>query len=314
MIFWRIVDNELHNVDNVERLGFEESEGLFIPDEHLEEQNFMVMRTAHGIGDWGIISAMPRLLKEKYPNCKVYIPSTRLLEKLFGEWRQNWGTWANPFENVQYIFANNPYVDGVKDYFLGEVFHDHYRTYDKNNKGIPLIKQMLKFWQFEEKEYEDYYPDLFFSQEEIEMGDEIISKYLGSDNFGGLLITNRFESNGGRYDEEGNRMIMNHLLEVCDDLPFFFWTYNTPQKISVKFNECFDMRNITTRLQLYIRTKAKINIGNHCGFLDCVSRYSNVFQIQRTFPLNQNTIECENYVNKENLKEKLDVLKKSVFE
>jgi hypothetical protein len=67
MIFWRIVDNELHNVDNVERLGFEESEGLFIPDEHLEEQNFMVMRTAHGIGDWGIISAMPRLLKEKYP-------------------------------------------------------------------------------------------------------------------------------------------------------------------------------------------------------------------------------------------------------
>ena len=26
------------------------------------------MRTAHGIGDWGIISAMTRLLKEKYPN------------------------------------------------------------------------------------------------------------------------------------------------------------------------------------------------------------------------------------------------------
>ena len=27
---------------------------------------------------------MPRLLKEKYPNCKVYVPSLNLLEKLFG--------------------------------------------------------------------------------------------------------------------------------------------------------------------------------------------------------------------------------------
>ena len=41
------------------------------------------MRTASGIGDWGIISAIPRLLKEKYPKCKVYVPSKKLLKKLF---------------------------------------------------------------------------------------------------------------------------------------------------------------------------------------------------------------------------------------
>ena len=73
MIFWRIVDNKFYQVNEVEKLGFEQSEGLRIPDEYLESQQFAILRMAHGIGDWGIISAMPRLLKEKYPDCKVYV-------------------------------------------------------------------------------------------------------------------------------------------------------------------------------------------------------------------------------------------------
>jgi hypothetical protein len=66
------------------------------------------------------------------------------------------------------------------------------------------------------------------------------------------------------------------------------------------------MRNVPTRIQLYIRARAKLNIGTHCGFLDCVSRYSKVFQIQRVFPLNQNIIETELYVNGNNYKEQLE--------
>ncbi len=306
MIFWRILDNKLYNVDNVNRLGFEESEGIRIPDEYLKQKEFMIMRTAHGIGDWGIISAIPKLLKQKYPNCKVYLPSVNLLEKLFGQMKSNWGSWDNPFNNVNYIFDNNPYVDSFKDYMIGEIFHDHYRIYDKNNKAIPLIKQMLKFWQFEEFEYQNYYPDLYFSDEEINTGDDIINEFVGKNNFGGLLISNRFESNDGRYDEEGNKMLMNVILEKCGDLPFFYWTYKNPKELPVSFNKCFDMRHLPTRIQLYIRSKAKLNVGNHCGFLDCVSKYSKVFQIQRVFPLNQNIIEAEHYVNKDNYKEKLE--------
>ena len=89
MIFWRIVDNKLYSVNEVDELGFDESEGLRIPDEYLDNQEFVIMRTCHGIGDWGLLSAMPRLLKEKYPNCKVYIPSTKLLEQLFGDLENN---------------------------------------------------------------------------------------------------------------------------------------------------------------------------------------------------------------------------------
>ena len=126
MIFFRIVDDKLYSAGEVEKLGFEESDGLRIPDEYLERQEFMVMRTCHGIGDWGIISAMPRLLKEKYPNCKVYLPSIKMLENLFGKPQSS--KWSNPYENVNNVFKNNPYVDGFKDYFVGEIFHDHYRV------------------------------------------------------------------------------------------------------------------------------------------------------------------------------------------
>ena len=85
-----------------------------------------------------------------------------------------------------------------------------------------------------------------------------------------------------------------------------YWTYKKPKEIDISFKKGFDLRNVPTRIQLYIRTKAKINIGTHCGFLDCVSRYSKVYQIQRVFPLNQNVLENEVYVNKENYKEVLN--------
>lgn len=304
MIFWRVLDNQLYNVGEVNKLGFEESEGLRIPDEYLDKLQFMVMRGAQGLGDWGIVSAMPRLLKQKYPTCKVYIPSPLFLSNLFNQ--PNESTWQNPYENVYNVFKGNPYIDGFKDFMLGEVFHDHYRIYDKNKKDIPLIKQMLKFWQFNDDEIKDYYPDLYFTKEEKEFGDEIIKEFLGDKEFVGLLITNRFESQGGRYDEKTNRKLMSVLLDKFSDLPFVYWTYKKPKEIDISFKKGFDLRNVPTRIQLYIRTKAKINIGTHCGFLDCVSRYSKVYQIQRVFPLNQNVLENEVYVNKENYKEVLN--------
>tara|TARA_R110001583_G_scaffold149076_4_gene301014 strand:- start:1651 stop:2565 length:915 start_codon:yes stop_codon:yes gene_type:complete len=300
MIFWRILNNNLHPVQEVNRLGFEEDEGLRIPDDYLEAKEFIVMRTCFGLGDWGIISAMPRLLKEKYPNCKVYLPSKNLLKKLFGGMQDNWPTFTNPFNTVHDIFKNNPYIDGFKDEISGEIFHDHYRVYNKNDESIPLIKQMLRFWQFGEDEYLDCTPELYFTNEEKKLGDKIIKEHVGDSEFGGLLITNRFESKGGRYDEEGNKLIATHLLKKYKDLPFFYWTYKPKTQLPLSFKDCLDMRHIDTRIQLYIRSKAKINIGTHCGFLDCLPRYTKVYQIQRVFPLNHNNVEKNYYVNREN--------------
>ena len=82
MIFYRIYDNVIYEVSDKNTIGFPLTDASYIPDSYLQQQEFVVMRTAHGIGDWGILSAMPRLLKLKYPNCKVYIPSEELLAKL----------------------------------------------------------------------------------------------------------------------------------------------------------------------------------------------------------------------------------------
>ena len=288
MIFWRIVNNKLYSVNEVDNLGFEESEGLRIPDEYLEKQEFVVMRTCHGIGDWGIISAMPRLLKEKYPDSKVYIPSAKLLEELFGQYSDNWSSWNNPFINVNTIFDNNPYIDGYIDEVNQEVFHDHYRIYEDNNVDVPLVEQMLKFWQFEESEYIDSQPELYWSDDEIKLGDKIIKEYIGEYDFGCILISDR-------YDYSNDDLIIDILKE--NPIPYFYYSPIPLEQTSFDFiDKRLDIRNMDMRLQLYIRSKAKLNIGNQSGALQLVVRDSDIYDVQRQFPMAGNIVRGENYL------------------
>ena len=112
---------------------------------------------------------MPRLLKEKYPNCKVYLPSKKLLQNIFGDMLKTWGYGTfDAGDVVNNIFLNNPYVDNFVDKYGDEVFHDHYRIFDETNDEIPLINQMLKFWQFKDDEMIDTTPDFYITDEELE--------------------------------------------------------------------------------------------------------------------------------------------------
>ena len=290
MIFWRLVDNKLHVAGEVDRLGFEESEGLRIPDEYLEAQEFVVMRTCFGIGDWGIITALPRLLKEKYPNCKVYLPSLKLLKTLFSDINKQIDpkSWTNPFESSLSVFDNNPYIDGYIDEVNGEVFHDHYRVYDNNNLSVPLVEQILKFWQFNDNEYEDSAPELYWSKEEKEVGDTIINKHCNGE-FGCLLISNR-------YDYTQDKLIIDKLKEY--PLPYFYYTEKPLNQTDFSFIEtALDLRHVPVRIQLYIKSKAVINISNQCGTNHLVSRYSKCFEVQRQFPLKHNLVKGINYLD-----------------
>ena len=292
MIFWRIVDNQIHPVEETDTLGFEKSEGLAIPDEYLDKQEFMVMRTAHGIGDWGIISAMPRLLKQKYPDCKVYVPSIVLLEKLFSQYADNWDAWSNPFTNVENVFKHNPYVDDFVDEYDGEIFHDHYRVYDKDNTDIPLVEQMLKFWQFEEKDFWIVHsqPELYWSDEEKEFGDAIIKEYVGDNDFGCLLISDR-------YDYTMDKLIIE---KIDVGLKHFYWTERPIEQTEFDYiQKALDMRNMSVRIQLYIKSKARYNVGNQCGTSQLVTRYSDVHTVQRQFPIAHNFVRGENYLDEE---------------
>lgn len=289
MIFWRILNNELYNVDEVNKLGFEKAEGLMIPDDYLKKQNFLVMRTAHGIGDWGILSAMPRLIKEKYPNSKVYVPSKKLLQKLFNL----------QHDNANHVFFNNPYVNDFVDSIDGEVFHDHYRIYDEENTDVPLIKQMLKFWQFSENEYKDYLPEIYWTDEEKELGNKIIRKYVGDKDFGCLLMSDRFGTQRGKHDSESydkDVKVMSDVLQK-NNLPYFYWTNKPINKTPFNFiNTALDLRNVNIRVQLFIKAKAKLNVSNQCGMSHLVVRYSNCFESQRQYPIEHNYISKINYL------------------
>ena len=288
MIFWRILDSKLYPIQEVTELGFSSSEGLVIPDNYLSSQNFTVMRTCHGIGDWGIISAMPRLLKEKYPNCKVYLPSPKLLKKIFRGLEHNWSAWEDPFTNVKAIFDNNPYVDGYKDFIQGEIFHDHYRIYDTNNPDIPLLEQILNFWQFNEDERKNSQPEIYWSEDEKKLGDHIINKHVGDSEFGTLLTTKRIQPNDP-----------DKILEILhkNPIPYFYFTHKPINQTPFKdINKILDLRHIDIRIQLYIKSKAKLNVGNQCGVNHMVVRHSNVYEVQRQFPLGGNFVKGEIYL------------------
>ncbi len=287
--FWRIIDNQVHPVHETEYLGFEKSEGLRIPDEYLDKREFMVMRTAHGIGDWGIISAIPRLLKEKYPNCKVYVPTKKLLKKLFGQ----------DHNNVHVVFDNNPFVDEFVDEIVGEVFHDHYRIYDKDNTDIPLIKQMLEFWQFTDKEQMDSQPEMYWSDEEKKLGDAIIHKATDNSEFGCLLISDRFGTQYGKHHKETYDKDVQNFMNILTEyqIPYFYWTAKPISETPFDWiNKSLDMKHIDLRIQLYIKSRAKINLSNQCGTNQMMVRYSKCYESQRQYPIAHNFVEGEVYL------------------
>lgn len=293
MIFWRIYNDKLYSVKQVENLGFNKSEGLYIPNEYLEQQSFTISRSCLGIGDWGVISAMPRLLKQKYPDCKVYLPSEKLLESLFKPYSFEWlKSWDNPYETVKFIFTNNPYVDGYVDSVRGDIYHDHYRIYDPLNPETPLLEQMLDFWQFTPEEFEDSSPELYFTEEERLEGDKIIEN-VGKE-FGTLLISNRFEFKRD-YD------FIKKALDKYHNLPYFYWIKD--KNILSKFdcNSVYDFSKVPIRIQMYIKTQSKVIIGSMSGADIIFPRYTKVYMAPREGGFGSNIVRGELIINKQNI-------------
>ena len=289
MIFWRILDNKVYIVKETDNLGFEKSEAFLIPDEYLDKQKFMIMRTAHGVGDWGIISAMPRLLKEKYPNCKVYVPTNKMIAKLFNVHHNN----------SHVVFENNPYVDSFVDEMSGEIFHDHYRIYDNDNIDNPLMKQILKFWNFSDIEMSDSQPEMYWSDKEKKLGDAIIKEYVGDKEFGCLLVSDRFGTQYGKHHQESydkDTKVMNEVLKN-NQIPYFYWSSKPLSDTPFDYiDRLLDMRHMDLRLQLYIKSKAKLNIANQCGTNHLIVRYSDSYESVRQYPLGMNFVEGVNYI------------------
>ena len=75
MIFWKLINNTIQPVCETNRLGFPINEYI-LSDEYINNiTEIPIFITCHAFGDWAIMSAFPRLIKEKYPDKKILIPS-----------------------------------------------------------------------------------------------------------------------------------------------------------------------------------------------------------------------------------------------
>lgn len=271
---------------NVTRLGYPNTDPVYIPENYLYEGTFVIFRTCHSYGDWVILSAMPRLLKQKYPNCTVVIPSPSCLEKYFSPdpWKNKH---ENPFNNVIEIFTNNPYVDGMIDDIPNNIpiYHDHFRIYDESEPDIPLVKQMLKFWRFEEHEIDNCEPELYWTDEEKTQGELIVDNLFGTNAFGFLYIDDTFfysinmeESEIQRRRDLIQKEMYNH------NLPWLYFSGGADFRYDTK-NESIDVKSIkmSLRVQNYIKSKAKTIIGHQGGYgTDCMSRYTDCYVVPLT--------------------------------
>lgn len=279
-LFYRINNNKLSVAGDIPRLGFSKNDPSYIPDDYLEQQEFVVMRTCHGIGDWCIMSAMPRLLKEKYPNCKVYIPSDIMLKNIFGQILNNWGYGTFDCSQMPYhIFNNNPHVDAFIDDYHNEIFHDHYKIYNDENDKIPLIEQMLKFWQFKENEYIDSAPEIYFSKEEEQFGDKLIKQTFNNKEFGYIGASSTYGTSGD------TNLIINKIKEY-PNIHWFYYGEQPIEKTDLNFLQntvSVKEMNLTIRQQMYLKCKAVVNIGNETGMALWASRYSPSYVLGHKF-------------------------------
>jgi len=267
------------SIAQVSRLGYPSTSDVRISFEYLENGQFILFRTCHSYGDWVLLSAIPRLLKQKYPNCTVAIPSPECIAKYFSP-----DAWLykhdNPFNNVIEIFKNNPYVDGMIDEIPQGVpiYHDHFRIYDSENADIPIAKQMLKFWRFEDNEMEDCLPELYWDEEEIKEGDQLIKQMFGEEEFGFLYIDDLFFIQNPEYSderiEEKRKVIQQEILK--HDLNWFYYTHNGYFRYETN-NKVLNVKDfkMSLRIQNYIKSKSKLIIGHQGGYgTDCMPRYT----------------------------------------
>jgi hypothetical protein len=280
--FFRISNNILSSIGEVKKIGFSKEDPFYIPDDYLQKSEFVIMRTCHGIGDWCIISAMPRLLKNKYPNCKVYVPSSHMLKNIFGNMLNTWGYGVYDSSKITNdIFINNPYVDKFIDEVDGEIYHDHYRIYDLENSKIPLVEQMLNFWQFSETERDDSGPDIYFSEQEVEEYNKILNNDKNR-KYGYISVSSTY----GSTTNNSNSLVEIIKQNFDNDMMWYYYGETPISETNFNFlKNVVELKsfNLSIRHQMYLKCNAVVNIGNETGMNLWSSKYSKTYILSHKY-------------------------------
>ena len=104
---------------------------------------------------------------------------------------------------------------------------------------------------------EDYLPELYWTHEEETLGNGIIKDIVGGEDFGCLMISDRF----GQDDKTPNPQTFKSHSEKLksllnkNDYPYFYWSYKPIKDLGFKFRKGLNFRNMDLRIQLYIKSK-----------------------------------------------------------
>lgn len=300
MRFWRISNNKIVDSKEVSMVGYDINAKYYTaPQEYLDKQEFIIFRTALGIGDWVMMERIAYNLKLHYSNCKVYLPSPKMLKQIFGNYINQWSSWGDASTTVELMFKNNPYIDGYVDNWYTEVYHDHFRIYDSNNPKITLCQQMCKFHRIDYNKITDNVPQIYFTSEEIKKGNIELRS---------LPSTFEFLHLSDRYTEEDSDILLNYI-EQLGLINKDFVTYYKGDINNSKFKNLNIKNNIINitdpRIQFYIKSKANNVIGVQTGATDVISGLTQVHSLHHSKELEDtwkvgNYIPTINYINRKN--------------
>ena len=290
MIQQKIINDQVvHDGIQRDRLGYPLSEiKSFLPDDY--EGWFPFTRLCFSLGDWAVISGLPEALKKKYPKIKIALPSREYLKTTVSNVINQWGYGDNnPLDYIDFIFKNNPYVDyrfNVGDFDL--IYTDHERAYT-DDVNVPLVEQILLRFGLTPEDVNkiDSRPSLYFDKDEK-------SKKIKFE-YGCLLFASRIDKLKGRWDDK-------NLIEEArkyKDIPVYY--YSEFDLNGTEWDELFpnrfDLSKYSLREQLYIKSKAKFNIGYQAGINDAVSKFTNNIILTPYDNIKENIIRKVQYIH-----------------
>jgi hypothetical protein len=289
MLYYSIRNNKIWPGQDVSLVGWSKNKDYPVID---NPDKVLIFRTALGVGDWVMLERLPAAIKRYYPECKVYIPSAKMIEETFGPLMYQWATWGDVANTVNLVFKNNPYVDGVVDTWEGEVYSDHWRIFDETNWKTPLVRQMARFYNIPDEAEIDYTPMLYFDQDEIRTGLTYIhelSEQHTDYNF--IHISDR---NTG----SDNELLLSYIKEnKLDELPFLYYCKGDIQETIFKdlklINNIAGVKDI--RSQFFIKSKAQDCVGNQTGAMDVVCGLTKVHALHHSETLYE-TFRVGNYL------------------
>lgn len=289
MQWFRILDNKIYGGNDVPLVGFPNNEDYPIL---ADPEKVLIFRTALGVGDWVMLESLPKVIKEYYPNCKVYLPSPKMIAETFGPMMQNWASWGDVARTVELVFANNPYVDGYVDSWEGEVYSDHYRIYDPTNWKTPLVRQMARFYDIPDDHEIDYTPQIYFDHIELVSGTKLMMDNFGmSGGFNFLHLSNR-------NTEEDTTLLLEYIKKnKFHQSPFvYYYAGDIKQTVFKGLDLRWNIADVSDpRMQFFIKSHAMNVIGNQTGATDVICGRTKVHSLHHSEKLEE-TFRVGNYL------------------